>query len=259
MAKSISRMRDIFDRPMVVIVNEALVENAFAGQNPIGRTIFCNLVGSAPLTIVGVVGAARQRHQSMAPASECYLPYRQHAYNNATLNVVIRTTGEPTALAGTARRVAAEVSPDVPVSFTTMEETVARWVEAPTFRALLFGLLAGLAVCLAMAGVYGVMAYSVEQRSNEIGLRMALGASKGSVLRVVLKQGLVLAAIGLALGLAGAAAATQLMTSVLFEVRPLDLQVFLGVGLLLLAVTLLAVCLPARRAAVVNPMDVLKA
>jgi putative ABC transport system permease protein len=243
---------------MVVIVNEALVENAFPGQNPIGRTIFCNLTGNAAKTIVGVVGAAHQRNGSQAPASECYLPYRQHAYNNSTLNVVIRTTGEPAALAGTVRRVAAEVSPDVPVSFTTMEETVAGWVEAPTFRTLLFGLLAGLAVCLAMAGVYGVMTYSVEQRSNEIGLRMALGASKGSVLRLVLRQGLVLTAVGLMLGLAGAAAATQLMTSVLFEVQPLDVQVFLGVGLLLLAVALLAGYLPARRAAVVNPVDVLK-
>jgi predicted permease len=250
---------DIFDRPMVAIVNEALVENAFPGQNPIGRTIFCNLVGSAPLTIVGVVGAARQRNHSMAPASECYLPYRQHAYNNATLNVVIRTTGEPTALAGAVRRVAAEVSPDVPVSFTTMEDMVAGWVEAPRFRALLFGLMAGLAVCLAMAGVYGVMAYSVEQRSNEIGLRMALGASKGSVLRLVLQQGLVLGAIGLAFGLAGAAVATQLLTRVLFDVQPLDIQVFFGVGILVLAVAGLAGYLPARCATAVNPVDVLKA
>ena len=124
----------------------------------------------------------------------------------------------------------------MPVSFTTMEETVAGWVEAPTFSAVLFGLLAGLAVCLAMADVYGAMAYSVEQRSSEIGLQMALGATKGTVLRLVLGEGSVLVTIGLTLGLAGGVAATRLLTSVLFEVHPLDVQVFFGVGVLALAV-----------------------
>ena len=132
-------------------------------------------------------------------------------------------------------------------------------VEAPRFRALLFGVFAGLAVCLAMAGVYGVMAYAVEQRSKEIGLRMALGASQESVLRLILGQGLVLAAAGLALGLAAAVAATRLLATVLFEVQPVDVQVYLGVVVLLGVVTLLAGYIPARRAAVMDPVEVLKA
>ena len=110
-----------------------------------------------------------------------------------------------------------------------------------------------------MAGVYGVMAYSVAQRSNEIGLRMALGASRASVLRLILGQALVLAAIGLTLGLTGAVAATRLLETVLFEVQPLDIPVYLGVVILSGVVTLLAGYLPARRAAIVNPVEVLKA
>jgi ABC-type antimicrobial peptide transport system permease subunit len=156
------------------------------------------------------------------------------------------------------RRLAAEISPHVPVSFTTMEATVSKGVEDPKFRALLFGVFAGLAICLAMAGVYGVMAYTVEQRSKEIGLRMALGASTRSVLRLVLGQGVVLAAAGLALGLAAAAAATRLLAAMLFQVRPVDTQVYLGVVVLLGVVTLAAGYLPARRAAGVDPVEILK-
>jgi predicted permease len=250
---------DTGDSPLVAIVNEALVRRSAAGQNPIGRAIFCNFDRKGAMTIVGVVGDVRQRNPAIAPVPECYMPHTQHNYNNRTLNVVTRTAGDPMALAATVRRLAAEVSPEVPVSFTTMAATVSKRVEDPRFRALLFGVFAGLAVCLAMAGVYGVMAYGVQQRAKEIGLRMALGASRSSVLRLVLVQGLILAVVGLALGLAAAVAATRLLTSVLFEVRPVDAQVYLGVAVLLGMVTLVAGYLPARRAADVNPIEVLKA
>jgi predicted permease len=250
---------DTADSPLVAIVNDALVRKSFAGADPIGRTIFCFFDRSDAMTIVGVVGDVRQRNPAFEPIPDCYMPYQQHAYNNNSLYVVARTSGDPATLAGTVRRLAAEVSPTVPVSFTTMDATVAKGVEDPRFRALLFAVFAVLAVCLAMAGVYGVMAYAVEQRTKEIGLRMALGASKGSVLRLILGQGLVLAAIGLALGLVGAVAATRLLTTVLFQVQPLDLTVFLAVIALVGVVTLIAGYLPARRATVVDPAEVLKA
>lgn len=250
---------DAGDRPLVAIVNEALVRKGFAGEDPIGRTIFCPFDRSDGMTIVGVVGDVRQRNPAIAPGPECYMPYKQHNYNNNTLSVVTRTAGDPTALAGTVRRVAAEISPEVPVSFTTMEANVSKGVEDPRFRALLFGLFAGLAVCLAMAGVYGVMAYGVEQRSKEIGLRVALGASRGSVLRLILVQGFIFTAVGLALGLAAAAAATRVLANVLFQVQPIDAQVYLGVVVLLAAVTLLAGYLAARRATVMDPVEVLRA
>jgi predicted permease len=249
---------DTGDRPLVAIVNEALVRKSFAGGNPIGRTIFCPFDRSEGMTIVGVVGDVRQRNPAIAPAEECYMPYRQHNYNNNTLNVVIRTVGDPTALAGTVRRVAAEISPEVPVSFTTMEAMVSERVEDPRFRALLFGLFAALAVCLACAGVYGVMASAVEQRSKEIGVRMALGASTKSIMRLVLGQGLLLASIGLALGLAGAVAGSRLLEAVLFQVKPIDIPVYLGVVVMLAVGTMAAGCVPAWRAAAMDPVDVLK-
>jgi putative ABC transport system permease protein len=249
---------DAADSPLVAIVNDALVRRSMPGQDPIGRTIFCNLDRRDGMTIVGVVGDVRQRNPAIAPMPECYMPYTQHAYNNRTLNVVVRTAGDPTALAATVRRVAAEVSPEVPVSLTTMDATMSKRVEEPRFRTLLFGVFAALAVCLAMAGVYGVMAFGVQQRSKEIGLRMALGASRGIVLRLILKQGLVLAVVGLVVGLAAAVAATRLLTRMLFEVRPLDIEVYVGVVVLLGVVTLLAGYLPARRAAALDPMTVLK-
>jgi putative ABC transport system permease protein len=186
------------------------------------------------------------------------MPYSQHAYNNSTLNVVIRTVAGPAALAQTVGRLATEVSPDVPVSFTTMDTTVSKGLEDSRFRALLFGVFAGLAVCLAMAGVYGVMAYAVEQRSKEIGLRMALGASSHSVSRLILKQGLILTTLGLAFGLAGAAACTRLLTTMLFEVQPNDPWVYLAVAVLLAVVTLLAGYVPARRASNVDPLTALR-
>ena len=132
-------------------------------------------------------------------------------------------------------------------------------VEDPSFRALLFGIFASLAVCLAMAGVYGVMAFGVQQRSREIGLRMALGASQASVLRLILEQGLLFNAAGLAVGLGAAVAAARLLTTVLFEVEPIYAQVYVAVAVLLWLVTFLASYLPARRAAGLDPAAVLQA
>jgi len=249
---------DAGDRPLVAIVNEALVRTSLAGQDPIGRTIYCTFDRPDPMTIVGVVGDVRQRNPALPSQPECYMPYRQHSYNNATLNIVVRTVGDPPALAGTARRVAAEISTEVPLSFTTMEARVSRGVEDPRFRALLFGIFAAFAVCLAMAGVYGVMAYSVQQRSKEIGLRIALGASRSSVVRLIFRQGLILTGVGLTVGIAAAVAAARLLETVLFEVQPVDTSVYLGVMLLLAVVTLVAGYLPARRAAVLDPAQVLK-
>jgi putative ABC transport system permease protein len=209
--------------------------------------------------VIGVVGDVRQRSPAVAPQPECYMPYTQHAYNGHTLNVIIRTVGDPTAIASAVRRVAAVVSPEVPVSFTTMESTLSKSVEAPRFLALLFGVFAGLAVCLAIAGVYGLMAYAVQQRSKEVGLRMALGAGRWTVLRLMLRQALVLAAVGLAIGFAAAIAAARVLATVLFEVQPLDAVVFPAVIALLGLVTLAAAYVPARRAAILDPVEVLKA
>jgi putative ABC transport system permease protein len=189
---------------------------------------------------------------------ECYMPCGQHAFNGSALSLVVRTAEDPTVLAETLRRLAGERAPDAPMKFTTMEAMVSQNVAAPRFRTLLFAVFAGLAVCLAMAGVYGVMAYAVGQRANEVGLRIALGASTGSVLRLVLGQGLALAGLGLALGLAGAVAGTRLLTTMLFQVKPNDPVVYLAVAALLGLVALVASYVPARRASRIDPVTAIR-
>jgi putative ABC transport system permease protein len=250
--------RDTADSSLVAIVNEALVRRSLAGQDPIGRTIICTWDRKAGMTIVGVVGNTRQRSPGLEPVPECYMPYRQHAYNGNTLNVVARIDGDPMALAPSVRRAAAEIAPEVPVSFTTMEATIAKRMEEPKFRALLFLVLAGIAGCLAMASVYGVVAHAVEQRSKEICLRMALGASRTAVLRMMIGRAMMLATEGVVLGLAGAFGASRFLETMLFDVQPLDAPVYLAVVALLGVVTVLASYVPARRAAVLNPVELLK-
>ena len=249
---------DTLNRPFVAVVNEALVRKSFPSQNPLGRTIFCPFDSFQGMTIVGVVGDVRQRGPEREPMPECYMPYGQHSFNGATLSVVVRTLGDPNALAETLRRVARERAPDVPMKFTTMEAILADNVAVPRFRTLLFAGFAVLAVCLAMAGVYGVMAYAVGQRSNEIGLRIALGASTSCVLRLVLGQGLRITGLGLVLGLVGSFAGTRLLTTMLFEVKPNDPVVYLGVVGLLGFVSLVAMYVPANRAAKIHPLAALR-
>jgi putative ABC transport system permease protein len=249
---------DTYDAPFTAIVNEALVRKSFAGEDPIGRMILCGFDSPKPMRIVGVAGDIRQTGPARAPLPEIYMPYEQHPRGSVAMNIVVRTARAPEALSQVLQRKTAERSPQVPVKFTTMEASLSENVAAPRFRTLLLGIFAALAVCLAMAGVYGVMAYVVGQRSSEIGLRMALGANSADVLRLVLRQGMTLAGIGLAIGLAGAVAATRLLTSMLFEVKPGDQWTYAGVAALLALVALAASYLPARRAARVDPLVALR-
>jgi ABC-type antimicrobial peptide transport system permease subunit len=156
------------------------------------------------------------------------------------------------------RRKIRERSTEVPVRFTTMRENFDQSVAASRFRTLLLAIFAALAVCLAMAGVYGVMAYIVGQRANEIGLRMALGARSADVLKLVLRHALILTAIGLAFGLVSSVAAARLLSSLLFEVQPTDPVTYAAVAVLLGLVAMAACYLPARRAARLDPLVALR-
>lgn len=250
--------RDTYDAPFTALINESLARQTFGTQNPIGRVIYCGFDSDKPMQIVGIVGDIRQLGPAEPPDPELYMPYEQHPRPSTSMRLLVRATGDPTALTPTLRRMIADRSPDVPLRFTTMESTLSEVTAAPRFNTLLFSIFAALAVCLAMAGVYGVMAYAVSLRAGEIGLRMALGASPGSVLRMVLRQGLSLAAIGLAIGLAGAAAATRLLSTFLFGVQPGDPATYTAVAFVLVTAAAVASYVPARRATRVDPLVALR-
>ncbi len=251
--------RDGTDAPFTVIVNETLVRKAFHREDPIGRTLFASFDSSKPMKIVGIVGDVRQWGPARKPDAEIYMPYSQHVLGaGSNLSVVVRTSVEPEILANTLRRVLHEVSPDAPVKFTTMNASLYEEVAAPRFRTFLLTIFAGLSLCLAVGGVYGLTAYVVGQRSHELGLRIALGATPGHVRHLVLKQGLALAAVGMILGLAGSLAGTRLITGVLFDVKPADPTVYVCVSVVLALVIFAANYFPARRAARMNPLVVLR-
>ncbi len=249
---------DTYDAPFVAVINEALAKQAFPKQNPIGHTIFCGMDSFKGMRIVGVVGNTRQFGPSTLPWPEIFMPYEQHPLPSTSLIVVARSPLEPGSLEETLRRTLRDVSSEVPSRFSTMQAELSESVAAPRFRALLIGVFALLALALAMAGIYGVMAYSVAERTREIGIRMALGAQPVGVLHLVLGQGMRLVAAGLVVGLGAAFVATRLLTSMLFEVKPFDPATFAGACGALFAVALVANYVPARRATHVDPMVALR-
>jgi putative ABC transport system permease protein len=245
-------------RPQVVIINEALARAAFRERDPIGRVIIAGYDSMDPMTIVGVVGDVRQYGPAREPQPEIYMPYQQHFYNGATLFVVVRTATDPTALGPSIQRKARERSPEVSVRLTTLNALLAEHVATPKFRAWLLSLFGAVALCLAMAGVYGVMSFVAGQRSKEIAVRMALGAGAGSVLWLVLNRGLKITAIGLTAGVLGAIASTRLVSGMLFQVQPHDVVTYAGVVGALGLLSLLATYLPARRATRIDPLLALR-
>lgn len=249
---------DGYDAPFTAIVNEALVRRSFPNQDPIGHTIFCGLDSMKGMKIVGVVGNVRQEGPASEPEAEIYMPYLQHPQPATNMRVIVRTDAEAGVITAAMREKMRVISPDVPAKFSTMEQALSENIAAPRFRTLLLGIFAGLAVCLALAGVYGVMSYVVGQRANEIGLRMALGASPGEIMRLVLRQAMVLAGAGIVIGFAGAAAVTRLLTSMLFGVKPTDPATYAAVIGIVLVAALVASYIPARRAMRVDPMVALR-
>ena len=246
------------DAPQVVIVNEALARAAFRGRDPIGRQIVAGYDSKDPMTIVGVVGDIRQYGPDREPQPEIYMPYQQHFYNGATLDVVVKTTTDAGAVGSSIERKARERSAQASVRLSTMDALLADHVATPKFRAWLLSLFGIVALCLAMAGVYGVMAYVTAQRSKEIGVRMALGASARSVLWLMLGRGLKLTAVGLAAGVLGAIGAARLVSGMLFQIKPDDVVTYAGVVVGLGLLSLLATYIPARRATQIDPLQVLR-
>jgi ABC-type antimicrobial peptide transport system permease subunit len=211
-----------------------------------------------PMTIVGVVGDIRQFGPSREGRAEVYMPYQQHPRPSTALRVLARTSLAPEAVTGALRELARRQAPEMPVQFSSMEQRLADTVAVPRFRTLLLAIFAAVALALSMGGVYGVVSFLVNLRRQEIGLRMALGASAGQVTRMILSQGGRMAVLGLALGGAGSAGAARWLTSMLFGVEPFDPLTYGAVAALVALVTAGACLVPARRAARIDPMTALR-
>ena len=241
--------------PRVVVINETLARRLWPGQNPIGRRIDR---GDFEAEVVGVARDARYESLREEQQAYLYFPFAQNYQGQMVLHV--RTASAPAATIEAIRRELRALDPDVPLGGAgPLSQTIGAATAPQRIAATLIGLFGVLGLVLAAVGVYGVLAFSVSQRTREIGVRMALGASAASVLRMVVRQGLMLCAVGVGLGLALAFAGTRVLASLLYGVSATDLATFVAVPLLVAAAALLASWLPARRATRVDPITALRA
>jgi putative ABC transport system permease protein len=248
---------DRFGSPSVLIVNHAFAQRFFPGKNPIGTSLNVCWTVPNPVKIVGIVADARQTELQMAPQPTIFLANSQAPMYFARL--VVRARSDPRHLLRAVEAAVHRVDPDQAISdIETMDEAFADSVSRPRFQLVLLLVFAGMAVLLAGIGIYGVVSYSVSQRTQEIGIRVALGARAGDVSRLVLGEGLLLSGLGVAIGLAGAIVFTRVLRSLLFEVTPTDPVTLGSVAVLLLAVSAAATLFPARRATRVDPMVALR-
>lgn len=241
----------------VALVNEAFVREHFNGANPIGKKLKMGWGGEAPKEIVGVVGNVRHRSLGDSVRAEMYVPQAQFA--NAGITLIVRTAVSPESLINAVKQQVRELDPALPLTaIKTLDTYRHEALALPRFNTFLLGIFALLALVLTLVGLYGVMSYSVTQRTQEIGIRMALGAQARDVLQMIVGQGMKLVGAGVLLGLAGALVVTRLLQTWLYEVSASDPLTFAGVALLLGLVALLACYFPARRATQVDPLVALR-
>jgi putative ABC transport system permease protein len=251
--------RDTAEALPVAIIDQSLAQKYWPNEDPLGKRMVFEGTRDNPLwrEIVGIVGHVKHTDLEGESRAQYYMPHQQRPQPNMAL--VIRTPNDPNALAGSVRGIIKSVDSDLPVfRVRTMDQFVADSMTQRKFALLLICVFACLALLLSAIGLYGVMAYSVTQRTHELGLRMALGAQASDVLKLVVKQGMLLAVIGLGLGVVGAIFLSRLMKTMLFNVSATDPLVFVGIALTLAAVALLACFVPARRATKVDPMVALR-
>jgi predicted permease len=243
--------------PMVAIINETMAKRYWPGADPIGKRIKETYYKAVWREIVGVVGSVRHRSRGEEPKPEMFVPWNQ--VPAANLNLAVRTQVELASSATALRRAVAAIDANLPVfEVRTMEERLFESIAQPRFRTVLLGVFALLALVMAVVGLYAVMVASVVQRAHELGIRVALGAQRGDVIALVLRQGMKLVGIGIVIGLAGAWMLTRILTTMLYEVKPTDSLTFLAVPVLLIMVAILACWLPARQAARIDPITALR-
>jgi putative ABC transport system permease protein len=242
----------------VVVVNETFVRKVLGGEDPLGKRVTINMKDdNVPTEIIGVVGDTKHLGLDLETEAMAYWPQPELVYSGMTL--VLRTKGDPNSVAGAARNVIRSIDPQQPIGqLTPMENLLQTSMARSRFNATLLAVFSLVALVMASVGIYGVMSYSVQQRTHEIGVRMALGAQRSDVLRLVIKQGVLLGLFGVGAGLVASWGLTRLAVSLLFEVRATDPKTFAAVAGGLFLITLIACYIPARRAMGVDPLVALR-
>jgi putative ABC transport system permease protein len=259
---------DTASAPLVVIISKAMAQRWWANDNPIGQRIVFDFVpDEQPREIVGVVGDVRMSQTQTQPGPVVYLPHGQQSQRwlgpswnyRSAMFYILRTSGNPTGIAGAVRSAVAEIDPSKPVgNLQTVEQNLRDQVSGQRVYMLLLTVFGAIAAVLAAVGIYGVMAYAVTQRTREIGIRMALGATSSSVMTLVVKQALILVFSGLILGIAGALGLTRFLANELYGVTATDPATFVEVSLGLVLIAVLASLIPTRRAVSVDPTVALR-
>jgi predicted permease len=246
--------RDLDGRRLSVVINETMARKYWAGQSPLGRTV---RFGSGPATVVGVARDGKYGQLNEKPRNYMYVPLAQYFRHDALL--IVRTSGEPAPIVPALHAEVKRIDPNLPLfDVRTVGEHMKLSVFIPRMASTLLGLFGVLALLLAVVGLYSVVTFSVAQRTREIGVRMAMGATRGQIMRLVLRQGMILTVTGLLIGAALAAAAAQALRSQLMGLAPTDAVSFGATGALLFAVSLLACVIPARRATRLDPVRALR-
>jgi putative ABC transport system permease protein len=249
---------DRFDTPRVGVINETLRRTHFADQDPIGRQVRLGTSGTAtPIEIVGVVGDVRHTGLETPPRPELFIAQGQ--IGSGSMTYFVRTEGDPRTVIKAVQEVIWAVAPLQTFYQTgTVNQLVAATLVGRRFTLVLLSVFAGLGLLLAAIGTYGVISFSVSRRTREVGIRMALGAHRDAVVRMIVRRGIALGAAGIAIGLMLTLLATPLMRDLLFVVSPRDTLAFAGGALVLLGAAALASWVPARRAARIDPMEALR-
>jgi predicted permease len=253
-------LRDGAGAPDVAVINQTMARMFWGSESPLGRRLRPGRGTNAWCTIIGVVEDVKNHGLEKPTGTEIYLSLGQtYAQGERTLHVTLRSQNNPSTVMSALRRDLRELDPALPLAkIRTMDEVMAAAQSRPRFLTLLLTLFASVALILAAVGIYGVISYSVAQRTKEFGVRMALGAQRGDVLGIVLGRGMVLTLVGIGIGLVGAFTLTRFLSTLLFGVTPTDPVTFVVVSVLLAAVACLASYIPARRATKVDPMVALR-
>jgi predicted permease len=250
--------QDTFENPFVAVISQSLATQSFGDADPVGKQIQCGLDSDKWMTIVGVVGDVRQESPAEKPGPALYMPMTQHPFYANQIHIVLRTGVKPLTLMNVVQEKILQTNPLIALRFTTMDAMVNKSMAAERFRAVLVSSFAGVGLLLAMLGVYGTMAYSVAQRSFEIGIRMAFGAEKRAILSRVMEHAAKLGLCGVAAGLALSLVLARLAAGMLVGVRPMDPASIAAAAALLMLTALAAAFAPGWKATRVDPMAALR-